>query len=78
MVDVNRGGDKSPPPGQTPFSRPEYDSLTPNQQGQVSYWQGAWNPQVPDASHYPADSAEQRAWQRGRFKAAMEAQEGDD
>ena len=66
------------PGGQRPFSRADYDALRPEQQGYVSYYQGAWNKQVPDKPHYPLGSKQHAAWQCGRVEAAIEVQEGDD
>lgn len=66
------------PGGQTPLSRADYDALRPEQQGYVSYYQGAWNKQVPDKPHYPLGSKQHAAWQRGRVRAAIEVQEGDE
>ena len=66
------------PGGQTPFTRADFDALTPEQQGYVSYYQAAWNKNIPDEPSHLLNSIHRRAWERGRVKAAIEVQEGDD
>lgn len=55
------------------LTREEYDALSPESQGYVSYMQGEWNPDIPDANPYPKGSLKHMEWQNGA--AAIDVQE---
>lgn len=66
------------PGGQRRVSRAEYDRMTPAQQGFVTYMQGQWNKEVPNANAYRKGSKQHREFNEGEQRAAIAAGEGDD
>ncbi len=58
-------------------SRAEFDSLTPYQQGYVSYIQGQWNPDVPNSQVYRRDTEAGKEFERGSFAAMLLIQDID-
>ena len=78
---TQRNGDKhgeGNPGGQTRLTRAEYDRLTPFQQGLVTYMQGAWNKDVPNANLYRRGSKQHRAFTEGEQRGVQIAQDSDD
>lgn len=63
---------------QQPLSRAEYDALAPEDQGVMSYWQGAWNLDIPRENPYPVGSHAARLWDKGHFEAVLAAQDSEE
>ncbi len=61
-----------------PYTRAEYDAMSPYAQGYVSYCQAAWNKDVPECCPHPADSPQQRDWNEGQHDACLDVQDEDD
>lgn len=70
--------DDKNPGGQHRFTRAEYDKLTPLQQGLVTYMQGQWNKNVPNANIYRPGTKQHREFTEGEQRGVMIAQDGDD
>ena len=70
--------DEKNPDGQRRITRSEYDRLNLFQQGLVTYMQGAWNSNVPNANIYRRGSKQHREFTEGEQRGVMIAQESDD
>ena len=53
----------------------EYDKMSPRQQGYVTYMQGQWNSNVPNANIYALDTDEGKEFQEGERAGVLEAQD---
>ena len=75
---ITPSSDESNPGGQHRFTRAEYNRLTPFQQGLITYLQGAWNDNVPNANIYRRGSKQFREFTEGEQRGVQIAQDGDD
>ncbi len=66
------------PGGQRRMTRAEYNMLNAFQQGLVTYMQGAWNPNVPNANIYRRGSKQHREFTEGEQRGVLIAQDSDD
>lgn len=51
----------------------QYTQLTPFEQGFASYWQGYYNPDIPQLCIYAKGSAEAAKWAAGQNQAVIAA-----
>ena len=59
-------------------TKKDYDKMIPRQKGYVSYMQGQWNPEIPNANPYYHDTDEGKEFATGEQQGVLEVQEGDD
>ena len=61
------------------MTRKEYNALTPEAKGYVSYMQAAWpGSKVPEKCPYPKGSSEHKMWTEGNFKAMLSVQDAEE
>jgi hypothetical protein len=61
------------------LTREGYSTLTPYQQGYVTYMRGDWpDVDIPKENPYPAGSADCNEWSRGNFMAMLHTQDSEE